>query len=122
MWSTGAVAFAMPGGEASGSAASRPVDLSHLSRQTMGDRDLEREVLKLFLQQATAVRNQIGNATPKERHMLAHGLKGSARGIGAFAVAECAGQIEMSPSDNASVKRLGKLIDEVGDFIAAISR
>ena len=88
----------------------------------MGDRELEREVLRLFVQQATLVRDQIFNATPRERRLLAHGLKGSARGVGAFAIADCACDIENRPSDRAILKRLARLIDEVRDFIAAISR
>jgi HPt (histidine-containing phosphotransfer) domain-containing protein len=117
-----AVAFAMLGGESSSSAQHRPVDLAHLSRQTMGDRDLEREVLQLFVQQATTVRDQIVNANLRERLFLAHGLKGSARGVGAFAIAECASDIENSPTDRLILKRLARLIDEVRDFIASISR
>jgi HPt (histidine-containing phosphotransfer) domain-containing protein len=117
-----AAAQAMPGGESCGSAKGRPVDLQHLSRQTMGDRELEREVLHLFVQQATTVREKIVNADLKERLYLAHGLKGSARGVGAFAIAECAGDIENSPTDRMILRRLSRLIDEVRDFIAAISR
>ena len=116
------VAFSKPGGEVCGKAPDRPVDLVHLARQTMGDRDLEREVLALFVQQALSVRDKIADAGDKERLMLAHGLKGSARGVGAFAVADCAAEIEREPGDGRVVKRLGVLIDEVRDFIAAISR
>jgi HPt (histidine-containing phosphotransfer) domain-containing protein len=116
------VAFSMPGGEASDKRRSRPIDLSHLSKQTMGDRDLEREVLGLFADQAQTVRRQIGNADIKERLFLAHSLKGSARGVGAFAIAECACAIEDSPTDRMVVKRLVRLIDEACDFIASISR
>ena len=116
------VAFAMPGGESCGSALHRPIDLAHLSRQTMGDRELEREVLQLFVQQALTVRDQIVNANLKERLFLAHGLRGSARGIGAFGIAECAGEIEKRPAEKSELHRLSLLIDEVRDFIAAISR
>ena len=49
-------------------------------------------------------------------------LKGSARGVGAFAIADCATEIERQPEDGQALKRLGKLIDEVRDFIAAINR
>lgn len=115
-------AFSMPGGEVCGRASSRPVDLVHLARQTMDDRDLEREVLGLFVQQALSVRDSIADASEKERLNLAHGLKGSARGVGAFAVADCAAEIEKQPADNRAVRRLGALIDEVRDFVAAISR
>ena len=116
------IAFSMPGGNASGTAGSRPVDMAHLARQTMDDRALEQEVLGLFVQQALSVRDKILDADAKERVFLAHGLKGSARGIGAFAVAECAGAIERQPEDVRTLKKLGVLIEEVRDFIAAISR
>ncbi|RUX42231.1 Hpt domain-containing protein [Mesorhizobium sp. M4A.F.Ca.ET.020.02.1.1] len=116
------IAFSMPGGDVSGTAQSRPVDLAHLSRQTMGDRALEQEVLALFVQQALAVRDKILDADVKERLLLAHGLKGSARGVGAFAIADCAAALEGQPEDIKTLKRLGVLIEEVRDFIAAISR
>ena len=116
------IAFSMPGGDVSGTARARPVDLAHLGRQTMGDRALEQEVLALFVQQALSVRDKIIDADARERMLLAHGLKGSARGIGAFAVAECAASIENTPDDPRIVKRLGVLVEEVRDFIAAISR
>ncbi|RWM07129.1 Hpt domain-containing protein [Mesorhizobium sp.] len=116
------IAFSMPGGDVSGTAGSRPVDLAHLARQTMDDRALEQEVLALFVQQALSVRDKILDADARERVLLAHSLKGSARGIGAFAVAECAATIEKQPEDTRTLKKLGMLIDEVRDFIAAISR
>jgi HPt (histidine-containing phosphotransfer) domain-containing protein len=116
------IAFSMPGGDASGAGRSRPVDMAHLARQTMGDRGLEQEVLALFVQHALSVRDKITEADIHERLLLAHGLKGSARGIGAFAIAECATEIEHTPEDNRTLRRLGTLIDEVRDFIAAISR
>ncbi|SFO77904.1 HPt (histidine-containing phosphotransfer) domain-containing protein [Mesorhizobium sp. NFR06] len=116
------IAFSMPGGDASGTAGARPVDLAHLARQTMGDRELEREVLALFVNQSLSVRDQIVDADTGQRVLLAHGLKGSARGIGAFAVADCAGFIEQQPEDMRALKKLGTLIEEVRDFIAGISR
>ncbi|WP_457150771.1 Hpt domain-containing protein [Mesorhizobium sp. P5_C1] len=116
------IAFSMPGGDVSGPRRSRPVDLAHLARQTMGDRSLEQEVLALFVQQALSVREKIVDADIKDRLLLAHGLKGSARGVGAFAIADCATEIEHRPEDNQTLGRLGALIDEVRDFIAAISR
>ena len=56
-------------------------------------------MLQLFVQQALSVRDQIAAADLKERLLLAHGLKGSARGVGAFAIAECAAEIEKQPDD-----------------------
>jgi len=120
--SAAAVAFAMPGGEGSAAPRARPVDLAHLARQTLGDRALEQEVLRLFVHQALAARDEIAQADTRERLRLAHNLKGSARGVGAFAIADCVSQIEASPEDRHLVKRLSTLIDEVRDFIAAINR
>lgn len=117
-----AVAYAMPGGEACALSRARPVDLVHLSRQTMGDRALEAEVLAMFLHQALMARESIAHADLNERRSLAHALKGAALGIGAFAVAECASDIEKHPEDAALPKKLARRVEEVQDFIAAISR
>lgn len=68
-----------------------PVDLVHLARHTLGDAHLEREVLQLFVTQSRIYINRLkeaGNAEQWKR--AAHTIKGSARGIGAWAVAECA--------------------------------
>ena len=116
------MAFDMPGGESCGQLRSRPVDLAHLSRQTMGDRDLEREVLSLFLHQAHLVGDRMEGATPQERVLLAHGLKGSARGIGAFRVADIADAVESDPASPGNLHRLAEAIAEVRDFVSAISR
>jgi HPt (histidine-containing phosphotransfer) domain-containing protein len=117
-----AVAFAMPGGEGAAPSRSRPVDLAHLAKQTLGDRSLEQEVLQLFIHQAVSARDEIVHASTAERLRLAHNLKGSARGIGAFAIADCVAEIESQPDDKHLIKRLASLIDEVRDFIAAINR
>lgn len=116
------VAFTMPGGEPSRARRGRPIDLAHLNRQTMGDRALEQEVLCLFLQQSQQVREQMGRAEPTECKQLAHGLRGSAQGVGAFAIAECAAEIEGHPEDRHAKRRLARLIDEARDFVAAIGR
>ncbi|WP_187971868.1 Hpt domain-containing protein [Aquibium microcysteis] len=116
------MAFAMPGGETCGHSRARPVDLAHLSRQTMGDRDLEREVLSLFLHQAQVVGDRLEGATVQERVLLAHGLKGSARGIGAFRVADIADRLESEPASGSHVRSLAEAIVDVRDFVSAISR
>ncbi|MBU2146577.1 Hpt domain-containing protein [Mesorhizobium sp. 10J20-29] len=117
-----AVAFQMPGGEVSDTAPARPIDLAHLARQTMGDRELEREVLSLFVDQVLSVRDQLAHADVKARKQLAHSLKGSARSVGAAAIGRCAEAIEDNPADRQAERRLSRLIDEVRDFIAAINR
>jgi len=65
-----------------------PVDLVHLARHTFGDADLEREVLHLFVTQSRIYLNRLKEARdPEQWHRAAHTIKGSARGIGAWAVA-----------------------------------
>lgn len=116
------IAFSMPGGEGRRCGTGRPIDMAHLSRQTMGDRALEQEVLSLFLQQAAGVSRKIAAAAVNERLLMAHGLKGSARGVGAFAIAECATAIERDPHDQRCWKKLASLVEAAGNFVAAIGR
>ena len=116
------VAFSCPGGETPLSSQPRPIDLAHLSRQSLGDRAIEAEVLGLFLLQASGVRETLAGLAPAERARLAHGLRGSAAGVGAFAVADAAKAIERKPDDQALIRRLSDCIDEARGFIASISR
>jgi HPt (histidine-containing phosphotransfer) domain-containing protein len=69
----------------------RPIDLIHLAHQTLGDRDLETELLGLFRRQAGQIIERLAADLPGDsvpwRADLAHTLKGSARAIGATRVA-----------------------------------
>lgn len=77
--------------------AQRPVDLVHLALQTQGDRNLETEVLGLFLRQSPDLLNRIAQApAARARFEAAHKLKGSARAIGANRVAEGAEAVEIA--------------------------
>jgi HPt (histidine-containing phosphotransfer) domain-containing protein len=96
--------------------------MAHLARQTMGDRGVEREVLALFLQQLSSMMDTVADADNAERLRLAHTLKGSARGVGALAIAACAEDMEAEPGSDEPIRRLAACIDEVRDFVAAISR
>ena len=74
-----------------------PIDLVHLARQTMGDSALEVELLALFERQAVQIAAALESPAAGEsvsRADLAHKLKGSARAIGAFAVAAAAENYE----------------------------
>jgi HPt (histidine-containing phosphotransfer) domain-containing protein len=70
-----------------------PIDIEHLQRMTLGDASLEREVLAMFAAQAASLVGSLATL-PAEAGALAHTLKGSARAIGAFAVADAAGELE----------------------------
>lgn len=116
------VAFSMPGGETSDTCRLRPIDLAHLSRHTMGDREVETEVLALFLDQAQAALRQIDGADVEGRLFLLHALKGAALSVGAFPIAGCVANLERNPSDHVEVERLGRMVGEASDFIASIDR
>ena len=76
-------------------ASSRPVDLVHLSRYTLGERELEREVLELFCTQSTIYIERLRQArSDKDWKDAAHSLKGSASAIGAWRAAEAAERAE----------------------------
>ena len=76
-------------------ASSRPVDLVHLSRYTLGERDLEREVLELFCSQSVIYLERLRQAqSNKDWIDAAHSLKGSARAVGAWRAAQAAERAE----------------------------
>jgi HPt (histidine-containing phosphotransfer) domain-containing protein len=70
-----------------------PIDFEHLSRMTLGDPALECEVLTMFVAQSEKLLDKLAGL-PAEAGALTHTLKGSARAIGAFAVAEAAALLE----------------------------
>ncbi|MBL4863660.1 MAG: Hpt domain-containing protein [Rhodobiaceae bacterium] len=80
------------------------VDLVHLSKYTLGDRSLECELLGLFRSQSGVYLQRLETAASlAEWKDVAHSLKGSARGIGAWAVGDQAEMAEqMADLDGAS--------------------
>ncbi len=98
-----------------------PVDLVHLSRQTLGDRELEREVLGLFVNQSTLYLKRLMAAkSAKERKNVAHTILGSARGLGAWRVAEEAAKIEEHYSKVTDCKGLANAVDDANAYIREI--
>jgi HPt (histidine-containing phosphotransfer) domain-containing protein len=108
--------------------ADQAIDLEHLARMTLGEHALEREVLSLFDRQAGMLLGRMRDAGPAIMAAFAHTLKGSARGIGAWRVAEAAEALESgaaaaSPdAADGSLQRLVAAVDEVKAEIAAILR
>ena len=70
------------------------IDRKHFEAATFGDGALQREVLGLFDTQAEKLAETIRNASGRERAEAAHTLKGAARGVGAFALADAAEKVE----------------------------
>lgn len=88
-----------PDGWVDGGRKGLALDLGHLERQCMGDRDLEAEVLQQFRAQAATLIEtlaQDGHLSCAAKADIAHRLRGSALAIGAFAVAHAAAAVETS--------------------------
>jgi HPt (histidine-containing phosphotransfer) domain-containing protein len=92
-----------------------PIDFEHLSRMTLGDPALESEVLTMFAAQSARLLDELATLPP-EAGALAHTLKGSARAIGAFEVAEAASCLE------AALGKAGEArvaLERLGDAVVA---
>ena len=104
----------------------RPIDLVHLARTTLGDRALEREVLQLFDRQSDILIARMRTAAPAAVAALAHTLKGSARGIGAWRVARAAELLELAGASGSSTEDalngLTAASDEARTVIAELLR
>ena len=87
--------------------AEYPIDLDHLNRYTGGSPDLNQEILKLFDDHCAATLARLeelagaDGAGGKAWQELTHTLKGAARGVGAFGVADIAAEAEKIPRDAA---------------------
>lgn len=98
------------------------LDLDHLERMTLGDTMLEREVLTLFSEQSRRLISTIATL-PADAGALAHTLKGSARGIGAFAVADAAARLEAAiRTGEGRPKALAELEAAVADACRAVDQ
>jgi HPt (histidine-containing phosphotransfer) domain-containing protein len=96
------------------------LDLEHLSRMTLGDPALQCEVLTMFATQSDKLLDQL-TTLPPEAGSLVHTLKGSARAIGAFAVAEAAARLETALAEAADARAaLDGLRDAVAEAQGAI--
>jgi|SRR5271167_1418849 HPt (histidine-containing phosphotransfer) domain-containing protein len=99
-----------------------PIDGAHLDRMTLGDASLEREVLAMFSGQAVGLIDRLATeAKSSETLALAHTLKGSARAIGAFGVADAAEGLEAAiRHGDDPVQALARLKDAVAEARTAI--
>ena len=105
------------------------IDRAHLARMTHGERDLEREVLQLYATQADILlgrmlRADVGPSPSAAIAALAHTLKGSSRGIGAWQVADAAAAVEADAAEGrdtaASIERLASAIGAAQLHIAEL--
>jgi HPt (histidine-containing phosphotransfer) domain-containing protein len=97
-----------------------PIDIEHLKRMTLGDVGLQREVLAMFAGQAVGLIGTLATL-PSDAEALAHTLKGSARAIGAFRVADAAESLEAAmQSGDDPAQALAELNDAIAQVRAAI--
>jgi HPt (histidine-containing phosphotransfer) domain-containing protein len=97
-----------------------PIDIAHLQRMTLGDANLEREVLAMFSAHAAGMAGALAGL-PANSATLVHTLKGSARAVGAFAVADAASALELLiRSGGDPSEALGELDDAVAQARVAI--
>jgi chemotaxis protein histidine kinase CheA len=112
------------------SASNPPLDLVHLARQCLGDRDLEMELLGLFRLQAPALTGQLSGSphlSLDAKARIAHTLRGSALAIGAGRVAGAAWRIEELASagcdqSSAQAHAVAALLSAVSEALAEIDR
>jgi HPt (histidine-containing phosphotransfer) domain-containing protein len=105
----------------------RPVDLAHLSRYTMGNNAIEREVLELFKRQTRLYLDRLSQSTSDDGWREAvRVLKESARSVGAWQLlktAEAAEGLSLSGfSDNRQslLHALADQIQEANTFIDSV--
>ena len=78
--------------------AAAPIDLSHLSRYTGGDKVLNAEILRLFDGQVSQMVGELESVLEKRDarkwREVTHTIKGAARSVGAFAMGDAAAAAE----------------------------
>jgi HPt (histidine-containing phosphotransfer) domain-containing protein len=101
-----------------------PIDLVHLARQSLGDSALETELLHLFAAQADQILAALRRCGEAQQSLdLAHRLKGSARAIGAGAVARAAESCEAAAKQGRLPDaRLAELAQAIEQAQVAIQR
>ncbi len=98
-------------------ALSDVIDTAHLARYTMGDVKLERELLSMFDTQLEELLAALEAARGDVRKwkLAAHTLKGAARAVGAFSLAETALALEKE-GPSVPDPLMERLRRQAGDF------
>ncbi|TYC66139.1 Hpt domain-containing protein [Stappia sp. BW2] len=97
-----------------------PIDLVQLATNTLGNRDLEVQVLYLFKSQSISTLERLKQETDNAVRLdLVHTLKGSARAIGAERVAIVCENLEgkMRASTDTATENLIAAVDEANRYI-----
>jgi HPt (histidine-containing phosphotransfer) domain-containing protein len=102
--------------------AQQLVDLAHLARQTLGNPELEQEILRLFHRQSAIYGEKVINAACRKDCLeAAHTLKGSAKGVGAWSVADAAEKVEQANGNaETPISDLQQAIDQTRNYINSL--
>ena len=97
----------------------KPIDLVHLSGQTLGDQALADEVLAVFVSQS-GIYLDLMNSSEDQIIVkrAAHSLNGAARGIGAFRLSQLAQEFELE--NTVDLSQLQDELQRVINYITAI--
>jgi HPt (histidine-containing phosphotransfer) domain-containing protein len=94
------------------------VDYAHLRTQAADSEDVMREVLQMFVDQTGEILSALETASDaKTWKELTHLLKGSARGVGAFAVADAAAAAELAILDRSTLHPLRTAIEQASRYV-----
>ena len=100
-------------------AVAKAVDYEHLKNQAAGNLPVMREVLDLFVVHTEQVIGELERAADaKAWKQWTHTLKGSARGVGAFAVADAAADAEHHSMDKSRIAPIRAAFEEARAFIS----
>jgi HPt (histidine-containing phosphotransfer) domain-containing protein len=103
--------------------AATALDLEHLSHQAGGDRMLMQQVLALFIEHAETVLAALATSQDiKAWRDHAHALKGSAKGVGAWVVAEAALVAEQQPLNLETIPALQAAFAQTRSAIATFEQ
>lgn len=104
-------------------AAPGVLDLSHLARYTVGNTELEHELLRLFRVQMRVQAAAVGQAEDADTWKFAtHTLKGVARSIGAWRIGAAAERLETVAPDGQDDERRARLLATLEEEMMACER
>jgi HPt (histidine-containing phosphotransfer) domain-containing protein len=120
------VSPASPLAQSSAKLVQHPIDMQHLSRQTLGDSGLQAEVLRLFADAMRVYYGRLERSTTRNDLMVNfHALRGAAAGVGAFGLSKLAQVAEDelrqgAPVDPERVHDVGLAVGELQAFIVPL--
>ena len=96
------------------------VDYVHLKAQAADDLEVMREVLQLFIVHTEQLLEGLETTDDARTWKdLTHTLKGSARGVGAFAVADAAAIAESASLDKGRIAAIREAFEAARQFVSA---